>query len=377
MEYSDEFLDSLRLEGDPLADGVIAELAMFGQIGAVNALLDHLQTNDQPIPAALPPVVQEYLRVTDNPPAWVDHERIRRVHAFFMDDGPSISLVLSTAALVESYAAQRAVRVLGLTHNLEYPQRRVAETAQFCLYMMGEHGFEANGQFIPAVQKVRLIHAAVRHFVTKSGRWPLAELGVPICQEDLLGGLLLFSTKVLHGLERLGCPATPQESDDYYYIWRVVGEMLGIRPDIIPSTLAESEALVAVMQRRHYGPSPDGVRLTRSLLQMYDQLMPGEIFDGAIPAVVRFVVGDEMADWMEIPRSHWDWAVKGLPALGRVWEGAEDNSTLLRQVLDKAGWALIQAQFRVLNGGQKCVYDIPADLRSAWGMEPPPAPAPE
>jgi hypothetical protein len=372
VEYTDEFLDSLRLEGDPLADDVITELAASGQIGAVNALLEHLQTNDQPIPAALPPVVQEYLRITDNPPAWVDYGRIRRAHAFFMDDGPSISLVLSTAALVESYAAQRAVRVLGLTHNLEYPQRRVAETAQFCLYMMGEHGFEAGGQFIPAVQKVRLIHAAVRHFIKKSGRWPRAELGEPICQEDLLGALLMFSTKVLHGLARLGCPATSQEAEDYYYVWRVVGEMLGVRPDVIPPSPAESEALVAAMQRRHYGPSPEGVRLTRALLQMYDHLMPGEVFDGAIPAVVRFVVGDEVADWMEVPRSHWDWAVRGLPALGRVWEGAEDNSTLLRQVLDKAGWALIQAQFRVLNGGQKCVYDIPADLRAAWGIDAPP-----
>src|SRR5215212_3347813 len=107
MEYTDEFLDALRLEGDPLADAVIAQLARDGQIGAVNALLEHLQSNDQPIPEALPPVVREYLRVTDNPPAWVDYERIRRVHDFFMDDGPSISLVLSTAAMVECYAAQR------------------------------------------------------------------------------------------------------------------------------------------------------------------------------------------------------------------------------------------------------------------------------
>ena len=154
--------------------------------------------------------------------------------------------------------------------------------------------------------------------------------------------------------------------------------MLGIRADIVPATLVESEALVAMMQRRHYGPSAEGIRLTRSLLQMYDHLMPGEMFDGAIPAVVRYVVGEEVADWMEIPRSHWDLAVKGLPVLGRFWEGAEDNSTLLRQLLDKAGWALIQAQFRVLNGGEKCVYDIPADLRAAWHMDSPPtAPAPE
>jgi len=343
-----------------------------GQLEDVNHLLRHLQTNDQPIPDELPIVVQEYLRATDQPPAWIDFDRIAGCHTFFLDDGLQISFVLSTAAMVQCYAAHRAVKTLAFTRNLDYPQRRVAETAQFCLYMMGEGGFAPGGRFIPAVQKVRLIHAAVRHLIHRSGRWDRAAWGEPICQEDLLGALLIFTTEVLRGLERLGVPATPEEAEDYYYVWRVVGVMLGIREDIIPPTLAEAAALNTILRARHFGPSPEGVRLTASLLQMYDHLVPGELLDGTIPALIRYIIGEEVADWMDVPRSGWEAIVQFAPFIGQLWEAAEDHNALVRQILDKAAWAFMQGQFLVLNGRRSAVYAIPADLRCAWGLDPAP-----
>src|SRR3954454_6127392 len=102
-------LDALRLEGDPLADGVIAELEATDQLAAVNDVLRHLTTNDQAIPAGLPPALERYLITTDQPPPWTDYARIDRARNFFHNHGMHISLVLSTAAMVQCYAAQRAV----------------------------------------------------------------------------------------------------------------------------------------------------------------------------------------------------------------------------------------------------------------------------
>ena len=82
MDYTTATLEALRFEGDPLADAVIQAVVDAGQLEDVNHLLRHLQTNDQPIPDELPIVVQEYLRATDQPPAWIDFDRIAGCHTF-------------------------------------------------------------------------------------------------------------------------------------------------------------------------------------------------------------------------------------------------------------------------------------------------------
>src|SRR5689334_18140384 len=72
VHYTHEMLEALRQEGDPLADGVIAELEATEQLAAVNRVLSHLTTNDQAIPAGLPPALERYLIATDQPPTWID-----------------------------------------------------------------------------------------------------------------------------------------------------------------------------------------------------------------------------------------------------------------------------------------------------------------
>ncbi len=369
MQYTTDILNALRQEGDALADGVIADLVATGQVNAVNATLRHLQANDTPIPAELPPLVQEYLRVTDQLPPDIDPERIARVHEFFLDDGLNVSAVLSLGAMVGCYAVPHGAKLLTMTHRLNHPARRMAETGQFCFHLMGEHAFAPGGSFVPAVQKVRLIHAAVRYFLSRGGDWSVADLGVPISQEDLLGALMLFSSQVLGGLERLGVPATSQEAEDYYYVWRLAGVMLGIRADIIPPTLAEAHDLNSILKKRHLGPSAEGVQLTHDLVQLYEDMIPGRLFDGAVPALIRFVVEDEIADWMELPRSGWDTVMHQVPKAGHVWDGVEHSNALIRKVLDKAGQAMLMGQLRMFTKGQGIEYDIPADLRDAWGMK--------
>lgn len=367
MKYTDEALDALRWEGDPLADAVIESLVASGAVDEVNSVLRHFDYNDEPIPAELPPLVQEYLRVTDNPPTWVDPERIKRAHAFFLDDGAHVASVLCLGGMVGCYAVPHGAKLLAMSKKLDYPQRRLLETGQFCFYMMDEQAFQPKGRFIPSVQKVRLIHAAIRHHIAASGNWP-SELGVPICQEDMLGALMIFANSVIDGMQRLGIHITEEEAEDYYYIWRVTGIMLGIPEDIIPQALADSHELTAQLRRRHLGRSTEGVELTQSLISMYQDIVPGKVMDGAIPALIRFVVGDEVADTVDVPRSGWDRTVRVLPRIVDVFEDAEDESRLMRKVLDRACWLMLNGQMRRYSGGRAFHYDIPEDLRNAWNI---------
>jgi len=364
-----DILESLKFEGDPLADAVIDEMVATGEVGAVNLVLDELRTNDQPIPENLPPRVRQYLIETDSPPDWTDIHRVARAHEFFLDDGMHVALVLSFGAMVNCYAQPRGSRVLGLTHRLEHPHRRLSETSQFVLAMMAANPFSGGGGFIPAVQKTRLIHAAVRHFITESGQWDIEADGVPICQQDLLAAVLIFSVQVIKGMRRLGVEVTEQEAEDYYHVWRVSGALLGVRADAMPETYDEALELNDSLVEASYAASPEGILLTSGLVALYQKLMPGKAFDSFIPALLRKVVNPEVADFLQVPDVRgWERVVStGVKAM-RVLERAEDDSVLARKVLDKAAQLLLSINVRQLTNGQSTALHVPKELADRWAV---------
>lgn len=360
-------VEALKFQGDPLADRVIADLADTGRVGAVNEVLAHFRANDQPIPDELPESVRDFLVATDNPPAWADLGRVSRAYEFFVDDGVHVASVLSFGAMVNCYAQPRASRLLVMTHGLDQPHRRLSETSQFVMNMMGRDAFGAEGAFVPTIQKTRLIHAAVRLFVTRSGKWDFEADGVPVCQQDMVGALLIFSVQVIEGMRRIGISVTEAEAEDYYYVWRVTGAMLGIPVDALPETLDEARQLNAALVEAACGPSPEGVALTRHLLDLYENLFPGKAFDGIVAAMVRQVVDPRVADWMDVPRSRgWERVARAGSRLLSALERSEDDSRLARTVLDKAGTLLLGGSVRTLTDGQSTTLNIPADLRERW-----------
>lgn len=360
-------VEALKFQGDPLADGVIADLVTTGQVDVVNEVLTQFRANDQPIPENLPESVRAYLIATDNPPDWADLDRVAGAYEFFVDDGVHVASVLSFGAMVNCYAQPRPSRVLALTHRLNQPHRRLSETSQFVLNMMGHEPFGAGGAFVPTVQKTRLIHAAVRYFVTRSGKWDIEADGVPVCQQDMLGALLIFSVQVIDGMRRIGIAVTEEEAEGYYYVWRVTGAMLGIPAGAMPETLDEARQLNASLVAATYAPSAEGVALTRNLLDLYENMVPGKVFDGVVAAMVRQTIDPQVADWMDVPRSRgWTRAVRTGTRLMRILERSEDSSKVATTILDKAGTLLLGGSVRTLTDGQSTTLNIPADLKEKW-----------
>ncbi|MFZ5814458.1 MAG: oxygenase MpaB family protein [Bacillota bacterium] len=372
MRYTDEALEGLRAEGDPEPDRILGELIREGQVEEANAILRHLIQNSQPVPEELPDNIEFWLREGGTLPAWVDRSRIDRASALFVEHGVTISLILATASLVECYAAVKGVKVLTFSYRLgQNAYRRVAETAQFVILVMTPGGLYEGGQGIKAIQKVRLMHAAIRNLVAATGRWEQRELGVPICQEDMLGTLMAFSYIVIRDLRKLGVEVGEQEAEDFIYFWRVAGELLGIRPEVIPATMAEVRELTEAIARRHHGPSPEGVQMTRALLEMHADLIPGELFDGIVPALIRELVGDRVADWMEVPESRWEAVLEHKRLIGGWFDAVQRNLQIVRNVVNRLGIALMTRQAIALAGYERAAFQIPTELRQVWGIDGP------
>ncbi|MEU1123375.1 oxygenase MpaB family protein [Streptomyces sp. NPDC005899] len=368
MPCTEPSVNSLRETGDELADATVATLFERGEVGKFNALMRYVSTAGQDVPQGLPEVAREYLEVTGAPPAWVDWDEMERARLFFIDNNVHISTALSFASMPACYVVPHVAKLLSATHSLRYPSKRMAETGQFTVYLMRPDAFEAGSRFIPAAQKVRLLHASVRHHLRREGLWDVAALGTPICQEDLIGGQMMFSIQVLDALHRLGVHMSVEGAESYYYAWRVVGAMLGVDQRHVPKDLGEARHFSDLYMTRHMGPSTEGAELTRQLIDLYEEVVPGTFFDPVVSALIRHLIGDTCADWLEVPRTSWDTVVKAAPALLNVLETIEDRSPLGAWALDRLGHLTTLFELSSLTRGRVMHYAVPEHLKKDYGV---------
>lgn len=373
MTCTESSMNALRQAGDELADATVATLFDRGEVGTFNTLMRYVSTAGAPLPDGLPEVAREYLHVTSAPPAWVDWEEMERARLFFVDNNVHISTALSFASMPACYLVPHVAKLLSATHGLKYPSKRMAETGQFTVYLMRPDAFEAGSRFIPAAQKVRLLHASIRRHLLRGNHWDSGALGVPICQEDMIGGQMFFSMLVLDSLHRLGVHMSTEGAEAYYYAWRVVGAMLGVDQEAVPRSLEEARRFLDLYMIRYMGPSPEGAHLTRQLIDLYEEVVPGTLLDPVVAALVRHLVGDTCADWLEVSRTPFDTLVKAVPHLLGVLETIEDRSPLGAWALDRLGHLTTVLELSSLTRGRVMHYAIPEHLKKDYGVSSAPS----
>ena len=312
QQLTDAFLDAKRLKGDAMADRVVASLIKSGEIDKVDRDLLALLRDDQLVPVNLPAPVREYFEQTEGPLA-VDPEALRRAQNVFATYGPEILMVLAFGSLPAAYAAHKGVQVLYRTAFLEKrPMRRVLETSRMMAEVMAPDGVAAEGRGLRIIQKVRLMHAGIRHMVQTDEElpWDDGALGVPINQEDLAGTLMTFSYVVLLGLEQLHLTLHPDDANGYLQTWSAIGRLMGIDDDLIPETMGEAEALTTRIRQRQLAGSPEGIALTHALIEGYAEWCDG-LPDSAPASMVHFFLDDDvlmhqnLAAMLEVPSARW------------------------------------------------------------------------
>jgi ER-bound oxygenase mpaB/B'/Rubber oxygenase, catalytic domain len=379
--WTDALLDRMRELGDPVADEPVAAVLERGGVDAVNATMQTLVRVDQPVPEALPDEIRDYLVETLPLPEWADMGKIKRGQQLFETWGLEIACCLFCASLPSAYAAAKGVKVLYLTARLDTDaRRRVMETGQFLIDVATVGGLDEHGKGRRAIQRVRLMHAAVRHLIKARneqtpGMWH-PDWGTPINQEDLAGTRMSFSHVFSDPMRRLGVRVPAKDVDAYLHLWNVIGHLLGLRDELLVRDVADAVALVDAIRRRQFEASAEGQELTRALLDLLDQLTPVRRLDGTIPPLVRHLIGDETADLLGVPKSDLaddlgrvartaNWFF--VHVLGQV-ERDLPCYQLAWRIAAPLGRDLLDAGFKLERGGERAPFDIPDRLARNWDM---------
>ena len=364
VRWNDAMLDRMRLVGDPPADAAIEATFAAGQQAAAQTFMAGRMTNAAPVPSALPSQLREFLETT-KVDALPNPARIAVAQNVFVDHGPEILATLGCYSLPSAYAARKGVQVLHRTAYLaQRPNRRLFRTMQMVVDVMRPGGLGPDGYGIRTVQKVRLIHAAIRYQLLHA-RWD-GSLGIPINQEDLAGTLLTFSYLPMEGLRKLGANIAGDAAEAYFATWCEVGRLLGVMPEMIPEELEAGAKLEDLICERQFAPSDEGREMTRALIVMLERDSP-PLLEGVPTGLMRLFMKGEVADYLGIPNSDLDKELAGLAAHFSQFVDLDlQESQWQAMIFRHHILSLIEVMIRAEGGAERDFFRLPTQLHEKW-----------
>jgi hypothetical protein len=367
LRWNDAMLDGMRQVGDPPADAAIEAIFAAGQEKAAQVFMTQLAANDAPLPSSLPAVLRDFIETSAAQPL-LDASTIEAAQNLFVDHGPEILTTLGCYALPSAYAAAKGVKVLHQTAYLaNRPNRRLFRTMQMVVDVMEPGGLGPKGHGIRTIQKVRLIHAAIRYELLhdKTSKWD-ASFGVPINQEDLAGTLLTFSFLAVDGLRKLGANISTEAAQAYLDTWCGIGSLMGVVPEMIPRDLEDGARLREQISRRQFVPSDEGREMTRALIEMLQKNSP-PLMEGIPTGLMRLFMEREIADYLGIPDSRLEQHLaKVLVEFAKFVDRDLETSHWQAMIFRHHILSLIEAMIKVEAGPQRDFFRLPTHLHKKW-----------
>lgn len=389
------FLESKRQLTDPLADNTIAAIIDQGFEERINEIFITLHRNDgfdpkllAHFPASIQQIVSDYFKESGKLPDWANQELITKGQQVFSEFGPEVFMLLNVKSLPMCYTCAHGAQVLFDTgrlveHNgkIDPLVRRLMETAQMVVNVLQPGGLSPTGNGIITVQKVRLIHASIRHFLKSSKfnpkGWDVSKLGEPINQEDLAGTLMSFSPVILSGLKQLDIQLTEEQILAYSHCWKVIGHLIGLNEDLLSDDYNANWKLACEILKHQAAASDPGKTLTDSCVAFINHMIPGNLFDEVSTYMIWFffqdiekAVGKPLAAMIGIANHSnlTDHFTMKLSQIITSHIAKAEHHKIIQKLSGEFNKLMLQGYIRHYNEGKQVRFLIPPSLTSDWGI---------
>lgn len=378
QKWTNDLLDAKRQIGDPEADALIASLVEEKGMEGARQLFEQLISNIEMPIHEFSPQLRDYLNTNNQLPIGADWEQIQLANDLFIDHGPKFLFFLFYKSLPQLYLNAKGAVVLEKTSRLTHQgsdlrifARRVAETGQFIMDVMAPNNLVAGGPGIQAIQKVRLIHASIRHFMPPA-QWDKDRLGVPINQEDMAQTLMTFSLTPLDTLGQFKVPEPKERLEAYLQTWNYIGELLGVHTDLLPKNREEARGLLETIMERQAAASEAGKLLTKALIEFSKGNLPND-FERAPELIITYLLGRERAGLLgvnsetgclgallpEFIKAYFNW--------GEKLEDKLDGP--IGEFVQHLARRTTQAMVNYFDKYKGRHFQIPRTLQRAWDLE--------
>jgi hypothetical protein len=259
-------------------------------------------------------------------PEWVDWDQLRRGSIAYFRAGPLVPFVFTCASIAggdQSYGTTRPLVFSGRFEEKAYI--RSAETVRWLLAATRPDGMRRDSEGFKLTAHVRLMHAYVRRAESLSPRWDWNSWGMPISDTDGSYSIsYAFSGVYIDSLVKSGFRFTDQDLEDLYALWRYIGHVMGVPHHLLHRDAAQARQISTMLLAMNPGPDEPVRRLVHSLIELATPVDGVDSFDVFPPFVtklipplrlrklmyglMRFWLGDEVADQFQAPNARWKYA---------------------------------------------------------------------
>ncbi|MFC7534601.1 oxygenase MpaB family protein [Actinoplanes sp. GCM10030250] len=346
---------------DPEADPLVASIIGRGDVPQVNTLLRTWKKNGQPLPDGLPADLRDFMEYARRLPSWADQDKLATAVEFNEKRGLYLGVLYGLASGMMSTVIPKEALAVYYSRGGADMKDRISKTAKLGYDIGSVNAYQPDGEMIVTAVKTRLVHAAVRHLLPQSPQWTgAADEDIPISQRDIMVTWHSLPTTVMRKLTDWKVPIPAAESAAFLHSWQVGAYLLGVREEYIPASWAEANAQAVQVLDPVLTPTPEGVELADILLHLGASVDAGLLSKPILGAFTRFMLGDKIAGWLEIPREPvWD------PLLRTAWGPfvAVREGLLPFPLAPKAYWLfdefLRKAALLFLSGARPISIEIP------------------
>ena len=276
--------------GDPLADNLVEAFRRLPPGVGRQQFETAVERGIDAVHEPLPELVTFFSQV-DARPYWVDQDKLDRASRVLGRIGVVAGFTsLAMLSLMGGYLASRADKTLVATGDLDQmAPRRLAETVTWTVDVTGPGALGRFEAGFKGTLRVRLMHAMVRAGMNRRPDWDYDDWDRPVNQSTLAGTLLLFSMGNVLGSQALGLRFSRREKGAIYHFWRYVGYLLGVDPEILPTSELDSWRLLWLQADYEFRPDEDSRRLGQSLAKALGPLLIGT-HNTASARLKRYVV---------------------------------------------------------------------------------------
>lgn len=231
----------------------------------------------------------------DRVPEWVDFDQLYRGAVAFWRAGPIVPPVLAWGAIAggfSMYSATRPVLFSGRLRESDRVGTRLIESFRYVVaaYTPGSMGRFEEGFRLTA--KVRMIHAAVRHSLSRSDHWDWAGWGIPINNLDsMVTQSGQFGVKFTDAVQAAGIRYSDRELEDIFALSRYVGYVIGVPEDILHTSYEDARLKTDVHTLLELPPDDLCRDVVHSIVAYSIENPPGDV--EVLPGPVAKFMTDE------------------------------------------------------------------------------------
>jgi hypothetical protein len=364
-----EWLGAHLSECDPLADRLIDCFSSLGEEKGWNLFEQALHGGIGKVTNP-PKQMVDFFESVEEVPSWVDFGVVNRGGEPLLRATAFAALTLGLKCLVLGYCSPGGNKPLVFSGRLQQrAARRLNETAKYAYEVSQPDGMRQGAAGYGMTLRVRLVHAKVRSLIRRSGKWRPEIWGEPINQHDMVATLLLFSAALTEGLRQYGFHISSEEADHQVALWRYVGKLMGVAEALRPKTVAEAYEIGELILATQGPPDQDSRNLVHALVHAPVEVAKSEKERemarrqlGVAYGMCRHLIGDDLADQLELPRTFGRHIIPVVRNVIRARETATERIPGLKRRSVQKGIRKWQAFLDSALDGQRVSFSLPSQL---------------